>query len=231
MCNDAGLDFGKRKLTRADVQGKNVIEIGACDVNGSLRELVTGLGPATYTGTDIVPGPGVDEVCPIEKLAGRYGEERFDVVICTEVLEHVLDWRSAVANMKAILKPDGTLLATTRSKGFPYHGYPYDFWRYEVGDFESIFGDLEIESVEADPSAPGVFLKARKRRPFSLRNMEAYELYSVVTKRKCLRIGEFDVAMLRFRHAVRGLISQFTPLRAKVILRRLYPNVSRLWRE
>jgi len=46
-------------------------------------------------------------------------------VISTELLGHVQNWRLVVNNMKNVLKHGGY---ATRSHGFPYHAYPYDFW-------------------------------------------------------------------------------------------------------
>jgi len=50
--------------------------------------------------------------------------------------------------MKAVLKPGGFIYITTRSRGFPYHAYPHDYWRYEIEDMEKIFGDFEIIALE-----------------------------------------------------------------------------------
>ena len=49
----------------------------------------------------------VDVVVPAEELVKYFGAESFDVVIATELLEHVKDWRLVVNNMKQVLKPKG----------------------------------------------------------------------------------------------------------------------------
>jgi 2-polyprenyl-3-methyl-5-hydroxy-6-metoxy-1,4-benzoquinol methylase len=51
-----------------------------------------------------------------EELASRAGQ--FDVVLNTEVIEHVYNPRGLLKTCNSLLKPNGTLVLTT-----PYHGY------------------------------------------------------------------------------------------------------------
>ena len=140
MCNSACIEFGVRNLAIEDVKGKKIIEVGSYDFNGSLRPIIEAWGnPDKYVGVDIIDGPGVDLVCPAEKIIEKFGKESFDIVISTEMLEHVRDWRKVISNIKNICKPNGLILLTTRSYGFGYHDFPYDFWRYESEDMKSIF--------------------------------------------------------------------------------------------
>jgi SAM-dependent methyltransferase len=171
-----------------------VLEAGARDVNGSVRPYVEALRPASYLGVDIACGPGVDELCAVEELAERYGPGRFDVVIATELVEHVRDWRAAFGNLKRVLRPGGTLLVTTRSKGFKIHGYPYDFWRYEPDDMRRILAEFDVGTVEPDPQAPGVFVVARKPAVWEPQPLEEIELYSVVARRRVRDITELQRA-------------------------------------
>jgi len=180
MCNSACLDFGRTKLTGSDVTGKRVIEIGAVDINGSLRPDVEALGPSEYLGIDIAEGPGVDEVCNVYDLVERYGPESFDVAISSEMIEHVHDWRKAISQIKQILRPEGVLVMTTRSIGFPYHDYPYDYWRYELDDMRAIFSDMTIEALEPDTDDPGVLVKARKPEGFVENDLSEHALYSMI---------------------------------------------------
>ena len=51
----------------------------------------------------------------IEDLARLFGEAAFDVVVSTQVLEHVPDWRAGLAQMAAAVRPGGHLLVTCDS--------------------------------------------------------------------------------------------------------------------
>lgn len=157
--------WGERIITADDVAGLTVLEVGSANVNGSLRPHVEALGPARYHGVDPYPEPnvgGVDEVILAENLVDRYGVESWDVVISTEMLEHAEHWQAVVWAMKAVTRPGGLNVITTRSVGFPYHPYPEDWWRYSVGDFGAIWGDWTIEDLTDDPDNPGVFIRARR---------------------------------------------------------------------
>jgi hypothetical protein len=156
--------FACSALTADDVAGRSVIEAGSFNVNGSVRDVIEAMGPAAYTGTDMRPGPGVDVVCDAAGLADRFSPA--DVVISTEMLEHAKYWQAAMRGLIDVLAEDGVLVLTTRSEGFPLHGYPEDHWRYSVDAMGTILlaAGLDVLACkpDPDPAAPGVFAKARK---------------------------------------------------------------------
>ena len=161
--NQAVQDFVARVLRPVDVAGKDVLEVGSLDVNGSVRPHVASLGPRIYLGVDSCPGPRVDRVVDCCGLVETLGIDTFDVVISTEMLEHVYDWRSAVWNMVHVLRRNGVLVLTTRSPGFGFHAFPEDHWRYTERDVLQIAraAGLQYPVVAVDPD-PGVFLLAYK---------------------------------------------------------------------
>ena len=158
--------FAANALTPDQVKDARVIEAGAYDYNGSVRQVYEPMGPASYLGTDQQSGPGVDLVCAAENLPKVVGYDSADVVISTEMLEHALDWRGAVTGMVNVLAPGGLLLLTTRSVGFPFHPHPVDCWRYSVDQMDAIAEacglDVAVLGPDPDPASPGVFLLARK---------------------------------------------------------------------
>jgi len=191
MCNAYCVLFGALNLKREEIQARKVIEVGSLDVNGSLRPLLESFKPKQYVGVDITRGRGVDVLCNAEDLLDKFQRESFDVLISTELLEHVWNWKKVVSNFKNVVKSGGIILVTTRSYGFYYHGYPYDFWRYEIEDMKNIFSDCVIEKLEKDP-AKGVFIRVRKPVDFVEKDLSDYELYSIVVDRRVKQLNERD---------------------------------------
>lgn len=199
MCNVAGVVFGVTSFTPDDIKGKKIIEVGSLDVNGSLQPIFKSWKPAKYVGVDIEAGPGVDVVCDAEHLLKKFKPESFDIVISTETMEHVRDWRQVISNLKALCKPNGTILVTTRSIGFFYHAYPYDFWRYEISDMKKIFGDCKILRLEADPQNPGVFVKVQKPKRFKEKDLSSLKLHSMVANKKTKDVSPKDFKTVYYR--------------------------------
>ena len=131
-------EFATTALSEADVKDKRVLEVGAYNYNGTARHTLETLRPGRYLSTDAQPGPGVDLVCPAEKLPEMLGEGTADVVVTTEMLEHAGAWRAAVTGIVQVLAPGGVLLLTTRSPGFPFHPHPEDHWRFTVEQMAAI---------------------------------------------------------------------------------------------
>ena len=222
VCSETCIAFGVANLAEDEVSGKSVLEVGALVCRGThltLRPLVESMRPSRYTGVDIEGGPGVDELCNAEELRTRFGDESFDVVISTEMLEHVRDWRAVVSNLKHVLRPGGTLLVTTRSRGFPYHSWPDDHWRYELEDMAVIFGDLEIDVLEPDPADPGVFMKATRPTAFAEADLSGYKLYSIKKRRRALTVTATDERLFHFAYMPVRLLRRALPQPVKALLK------------
>ena len=224
MCHATCIDFVKSHLNQKDVNGKSVLDVGACDVNGTVRPVISNMNPSSYIGVDIEMGKGVDIICSAENLIKRFGKDAFDIVISTEMLEHVKDWKKVVSNLKNVIKPDGLLIITTRSKGYKYHGCPYDYWRFGIDDFRDIFCDLEIESLESDLLLPGVFLKAKKPKEFNENNLKSKSLHSMITNSNRIKLSLFDTLLLRVRIYIgnKPILVKIIPSNIKIFLKDLY---------
>jgi SAM-dependent methyltransferase len=157
--------WGTRVLTAERVRRRRVLEVGAFNVNGSLRQYVEALKPEWYVGTDVREGPGVDVVCPAEQLGRTFQEyeHRFDLVISTEMLEHAQDWAGALSGMLDVLRPQGLLLLTCRGPGYPRHDYPGDHWRFSVDTLVRCLAPyLAVLEATSDPEARGAFFLGQK---------------------------------------------------------------------
>lgn len=199
MCRVLVIEFFIENVRFEEFKDKRVLEVGSRYVNGSVRPFIERfLKPREYIGIDIEPGKFVDLVLPTERVVEHFGRESFDVVIATELLEHVKDWRLVITNFKEILKRGGYIYITTVKRGFPYHGYPYDFWRYELTDMRKIFSDFEIMVLKSDPEH-GVLLKARKPIEYKPNSLDNISLYSIILGKRIKDIPNLEDAPLARR--------------------------------
>jgi len=104
---------------------------------------------ADYAGVDVEHGPGVRYVCPVEDL--DIPDASFDLVLCTQVLEHVRDPNKALREIARVLRPGGYAFLTTHGV-WPFHPYPGDYWRWTQQGLEALFDRVsDLRLVELIP--------------------------------------------------------------------------------
>jgi SAM-dependent methyltransferase len=101
---------------------------------------------------DLRPGPGVDVVGDALGLA--IASASVDVVLCTEMLEHVTEPQRAIDEIYRVLKPGGTLLLTTRFL-FPIHDAPHDYFRFTKYGLRHLLRAFEILELHEETTAVG----------------------------------------------------------------------------
>ena len=217
MCNRACIEFGRMVIKDTDINGKDIIEVGAYDLDGSLRPYVQKLKPKKYVGIDIAAGPGVDFVADVTNLLNHFNYGSFDMVIATEVLEHVKFWRRAVSTLKHIIKPGGIVIITVPSKGCGFHGCPEDHWRYEIEDIKTIFSDFIIEELWKSPEIEAIFLKAKRPDKLIEFDTSHYKLYSIMKGRRALDNRGVEILFFKIRMLLR--IIRKTPTHIKYLFK------------
>ncbi len=127
--HDSAMYYGRAFFETYCAKGfekKTIVDVGAQDVNGSLRSFCP--SGATYIGVDFVEGAGVDVVLS-DPYELPFTDASIDVVVCSSVFEHSeLFWLLFLECIR-ILKPDGLLYLNAPSNG-PVHRWPGDFWRF-----------------------------------------------------------------------------------------------------
>lgn len=122
-------------------------EIHVLDVGCANKPYRAWFGPvAEYVGLDVVAGPEVDVVAKSSEK-WRLPDAQFDIVLCTQVLEHVEDLEHFLAEIQRVLKPGGVIVAS-----FPFiyneHGIPWDYRRFSAYGAEKLFLDMHLLMLE-----------------------------------------------------------------------------------
>jgi SAM-dependent methyltransferase len=125
----------------------------------------------SYVGVDVVANPAAELLGPVEALPVE--DAAFDVVLCTQVLEHCDDPARAVTELRRVTAPGGRVLASTHGVQV-YHPSPHDYWRWTHEGLRRLFEQNGTwASVEVQPAAgtaatlamlAGTFLEIAARR-------------------------------------------------------------------
>jgi len=127
-------------FARAEKLGK-VLDVGAqyCPYYPLFRD-----NCESYNSTDMVDTPIVDIVSNAEEMA--VADCSYDVVLCTQVLEHCENPQRIVNECHRVLKSRGIFVVTVPSM-YPVHGYPSDNWRVMPEGLRhllSAFSEVEV---------------------------------------------------------------------------------------
>lgn len=123
------------------------------------KTLDIGCGTALYgtlfpnrTTLDIAPRKDipVDIVADAHDLS-QIPDATYDVVLFTEVLEHLHTPHKAIAEIHRIMKPGGMLLLSTRFI-FPLHDVPGDYYRYTKYGLQHLLKAFEIVELKEETS-------------------------------------------------------------------------------
>lgn len=137
-----------------------------------------------------IPQPNLKDKPNIVALADYLpiASESVDVVLCTQVLEHVSDPTKILSELARVLKKGGTLLLSTHGV-FHYHPYPHDYWRWTQEGLHKIIKE-HFEDVKICPNGGatlllfhiigrGVFFLAERTRFFRFLRYTVYPLINI----------------------------------------------------
>ncbi len=149
-----------RKITRDN------LDMFLKDYATNAKVLDVGSGGSSYgrffpnrLTVDIDPARQPDIVADASSLPFKDGE--FEVILCTEVLEHVKNPFEIEKEFYRVLKSGGRLILTTRFV-YPIHDSPHDYWRYTKYGLKELFKRwrfVELKDESSNFSAIAILLQ------------------------------------------------------------------------
>jgi SAM-dependent methyltransferase len=156
---------------------------------------------------DITRGVGVRIIGDAQALG--IGDATFEVVLCTEVLEHLPEPQRAIDEIFRVLVPGGQLLLTTRFL-FPIHDAPHDYFRFTKYGLRHLLRRFEILELQEETDAVGTLAVLLQRLGMQAETLHrqpfrAFWLLSAQAVRpfSFLITGEYgDSRRLRHEHGI-----------------------------
>ncbi len=136
--------FLARHAKQHDVRRARILDVAPQDWAGAAASFRL----AMIETLDIDPRSGatyIADLCADNRQ--RISSGRYDLIVCTEVLEHLLQPFDAVREIHRLLKPGGVVLVTTPFN-FRIHGPLPDCWRFTEHGLRALFAKgFEIEEL------------------------------------------------------------------------------------
>ena len=124
----------------SDYKNLDILEIGSGDISINQSAELIFTNAKLFIKTDVNKDYGhkfLDITSTIQI------EEKFDLVLCTNVLEHIFDIKPAIKNLHYLLKEKGHLIVSVPFI-YPLHDEPLDFWRFTEHALKKLFSDFKI---------------------------------------------------------------------------------------
>jgi hypothetical protein len=137
-------------LLSASIPPASVLDVGCAEQ--PFRGLVESAGHR-YIGMDVVQNSmrTVDIVSTLEDV--ERPADAYPVVLCTEVLEHVVNIDAAFAGLQRLVAPGGAVVLTVPFI-FPLHMEPYDFRRLTLHGVARLAADHGFSVERSMPLGP-----------------------------------------------------------------------------
>ena len=150
-------------------------------------------------GCDVIQSDknSVDVLCPVTDL--KFENEKFDTIICTQVLEHVFEHDKMMSEAFRVLKPGGHLILTVPF-AWELHEEPYDFFRYTKHALKELFERTGFEIDYIKPNG------GKWAAVYQLRNNMMYSSFrkrkTIWNKLKKILYMELRLTQLRNHFAI-----------------------------
>lgn len=140
------LEEGIKKIIKSKIKGKNnlILDVG-CGAKPYYKLFEK--KSKKYIGIDVLHEEAADIICSADDLPIR--SNVFDVVLCTQVLEHVEDPEKTLKEVHRVLKKNGLIILSTHGI-WVKHSAPHDYWRWTRFGLLKIFKNfknVEIKNV------------------------------------------------------------------------------------
>ncbi|MFA6077833.1 MAG: methyltransferase domain-containing protein [Candidatus Paceibacterota bacterium] len=140
-----------KKLKSISVDGI-ILDLGG-NFNSEYHDLIR--GKHSFTSVNISAEYGCDMVFDIQKIF-PIEDDKFDAVLCMNVLEHVYKFNNVVSETFRVLKNGGIFIFAV-----PFmhhiHGSPDDYFRYTRSAIEEMLKENGFENVEIEEIGLGLF--------------------------------------------------------------------------
>ena len=135
----------------------SVLDVGshAIGISDTHRPTIESRG-WTYLGMDLEAGPNVDQVVADAYEWREFKDNSFDVVLCSQVLEHSrYPWR-IVEQIARVLRPSGLTFMIAPSAGH-VHRYPEDCFRYYPDGLPALAENAGLQVIDAHVQSRPVY--------------------------------------------------------------------------